>query len=53
MFGKWTEHVKSWRHTELGDRVMYITYEEMVEVKGQSRWFALLFLTYLESIYTE
>ncbi|XP_047455289.1 sulfotransferase family 2, cytosolic sulfotransferase 3 isoform X1 [Mugil cephalus] len=31
MFGKWTDHVKSWRHTELGDRIMYITYEEMVE----------------------
>ncbi|XP_070768589.1 sulfotransferase family 2, cytosolic sulfotransferase 3 [Enoplosus armatus] len=31
MFGKWTEHVKSWRHTELGDRIMYITYEEMLQ----------------------
>ncbi|XP_069393450.1 sulfotransferase family 2, cytosolic sulfotransferase 3 isoform X2 [Paralichthys olivaceus] len=31
MFGKWTDHVKSWRHTELGDRIMYISYEEMVQ----------------------
>ncbi|XP_034553802.1 sulfotransferase family 2, cytosolic sulfotransferase 3 [Notolabrus celidotus] len=31
MFGKWTDHVKSWKHTELGDRIMYITYEEMVQ----------------------
>ncbi|XP_041648832.1 sulfotransferase 2B1-like [Cheilinus undulatus] len=31
MFGKWTDHVKSWRQTELGDRIMYITYEEMVQ----------------------
>uniref|UniRef100_A0A668T4B3 Sulfotransferase n=1 Tax=Oreochromis aureus TaxID=47969 RepID=A0A668T4B3_OREAU len=31
MFGKWTDHVKSWRNSELGDRIMYITYEEMVE----------------------
>lgn len=31
LFGKWTDHVKSWRNTELGDRIMYITYEEMVQ----------------------
>ncbi|CAK6954323.1 sulfotransferase family 2%2C cytosolic sulfotransferase 3 [Scomber scombrus] len=31
MFGKWTDHVKGWRHTDLGDRIMYITYEEMVQ----------------------
>nr|XP_046255847.1 sulfotransferase family 2, cytosolic sulfotransferase 3 isoform X3 [Scatophagus argus]XP_046255848.1 sulfotransferase family 2, cytosolic sulfotransferase 3 isoform X3 [Scatophagus argus] len=31
LFGKWTDHVKSWRQTELGDRIMYITYEEMVQ----------------------
>ncbi|XP_029360862.1 sulfotransferase family 2, cytosolic sulfotransferase 3 isoform X2 [Echeneis naucrates] len=31
MFGKWTDHVKSWRRSELGDRIMYITYEEMVQ----------------------
>lgn len=33
LFGKWTEHVKSWRHSELGDRILYITYEEMVQVR--------------------
>ncbi|XP_051262453.1 sulfotransferase family 2, cytosolic sulfotransferase 3 isoform X1 [Dicentrarchus labrax] len=31
LFGKWTDHVKGWRHTDLGDRIMYITYEEMVQ----------------------
>ncbi|KAM9353900.1 sulfotransferase family 2, cytosolic sulfotransferase 3 isoform 1-T1 [Symphorus nematophorus] len=31
LFGKWTDHLKSWRHTDLGDRIMYITYEEMVK----------------------
>ncbi|XP_061675991.1 sulfotransferase family 2, cytosolic sulfotransferase 3 [Syngnathoides biaculeatus] len=31
MFGKWTDHVKSWRNTQLGDRIMYITYEEMIQ----------------------
>ncbi|XP_051920782.1 sulfotransferase family 2, cytosolic sulfotransferase 3 isoform X3 [Hippocampus zosterae] len=31
MFGKWTNHVKSWRHTELEDRIMYITYEQMIQ----------------------
>ncbi|XP_077432844.1 sulfotransferase family 2, cytosolic sulfotransferase 3 isoform X2 [Vanacampus margaritifer] len=31
MFGKWTDHVKSWRHAELGDRIMYITYEQMIQ----------------------
>lgn len=31
LFGKWTDHVKSWKHSELGDRIMYITYEEMVQ----------------------
>ncbi|KAM7420331.1 hypothetical protein PAMA_014853 [Pampus argenteus] len=31
LFGKWTDHVKSWNHTELGDRIMYITYEEMFQ----------------------
>ncbi|XP_060929710.1 sulfotransferase 2B1-like [Limanda limanda] len=30
-YGKWTDHVKSWRHTELTDRIMYISYEEMVQ----------------------
>ena len=32
MFGKWTDHVKGWRHTDLGDRILYTTYEAMVEV---------------------
>ncbi|TRY59426.1 hypothetical protein DNTS_001144 [Danionella cerebrum] len=31
VFGKWTDHVKSWRNPELGDRILYITYEEMLE----------------------
>ncbi|KAK3541253.1 hypothetical protein QTP86_017972 [Hemibagrus guttatus] len=30
-FGKWTDHVKSWRHTDVGDRILYITYEEMIQ----------------------
>ncbi|XP_019220618.1 sulfotransferase family cytosolic 2B member 1 isoform X2 [Oreochromis niloticus] len=33
LFGKWTDHVKSWRNSELGDRIMYITYEEMVQTR--------------------
>lgn len=32
LFGKWTDHVKSWQKPELGDRILYITYEEMVQV---------------------
>ncbi|KAF7651227.1 hypothetical protein LDENG_00113890 [Lucifuga dentata] len=31
IFGKWTDHVKSWRQTDLGDRIMHVTYEEMAE----------------------
>ncbi|KAL7393861.1 hypothetical protein ABVT39_017054 [Epinephelus coioides] len=31
LFGKWTDHVKGWKNTDLGDRIMYITYEEMVQ----------------------
>ncbi|XP_049439487.1 sulfotransferase family 2, cytosolic sulfotransferase 3 isoform X2 [Epinephelus fuscoguttatus] len=31
LFGKWTDHVKGWKDTDLGDRIMYITYEEMVQ----------------------
>ncbi|XP_077455606.1 sulfotransferase family 2, cytosolic sulfotransferase 3 isoform X2 [Stigmatopora argus] len=31
MFGKWTDHVKSWKHTDLGDRIMHITYEQMIQ----------------------
>lgn len=33
MFGKWTDHTKSWRNTDLGDRIFYVTYEEMIQVK--------------------
>ncbi|XP_059195345.1 sulfotransferase family 2, cytosolic sulfotransferase 3 [Centropristis striata] len=31
LFGKWTDHVKGWKSAELGNRIMYITYEEMVQ----------------------
>ncbi|KAG7317901.1 hypothetical protein KOW79_018936 [Hemibagrus wyckioides] len=31
IFGKWTDHVKCWRNTDLGDRILYITYEEMIQ----------------------
>ncbi|KAM9723648.1 sulfotransferase 2B1-like isoform 2-T2 [Menidia menidia] len=31
LFGKWTDHVKSWKRAELGDRILFITYEEMVQ----------------------
>ncbi|XP_076136866.1 sulfotransferase 2B1-like isoform X1 [Alosa pseudoharengus] len=31
LFGKWTDHVKSWRKNDLGDRILYVTYEEMVK----------------------
>ncbi|KAM9436423.1 sulfotransferase 2B1-like isoform 2-T2 [Clarias gariepinus] len=31
MFGKWTDHMKSWRNADLGDRILYITYEEMLQ----------------------
>ncbi|XP_029307858.1 sulfotransferase family 2, cytosolic sulfotransferase 3 [Cottoperca gobio] len=31
LFGKWTDHVKGWKSAELGNRLMYITYEEMVQ----------------------
>lgn len=31
IFGKWTDHVKSWRNSGLGDRIMFTTYEEMIE----------------------
>ncbi|XP_033984031.1 sulfotransferase family 2, cytosolic sulfotransferase 3 [Trematomus bernacchii] len=31
MFGKWTDHVKGWRSAELGDRILFITYEEMCQ----------------------
>uniref|UniRef100_A0A8C6NL82 Sulfotransferase n=3 Tax=Nothobranchius furzeri TaxID=105023 RepID=A0A8C6NL82_NOTFU len=31
LYGKWTDHVKSWRRAGLEDRIMYITYEEMAQ----------------------
>ncbi|XP_062841826.1 sulfotransferase family 2, cytosolic sulfotransferase 3 [Trichomycterus rosablanca] len=31
MFGKWTDHVKSWRNSNLGDGILYVTYEELIE----------------------
>ncbi|XP_013884376.1 sulfotransferase family cytosolic 2B member 1 [Austrofundulus limnaeus] len=31
LFGKWTDHIKSWKRAELGDRILFITYEEMVQ----------------------
>lgn len=31
LFGKWTDHMKSWMNTELGDRIMYLTYEDMLQ----------------------
>ncbi|KAG9335412.1 hypothetical protein JZ751_004734 [Albula glossodonta] len=31
LFGKWTEHVKSWRNLDIEDRILYVTYEEMVQ----------------------
>ncbi|KAM3873440.1 sulfotransferase 2B1-like [Diretmus argenteus] len=41
LFGKWTDHVKSWRHTEMRDRILYITYEEMLQdLDGSIRRFS-------------
>ncbi|XP_062393693.1 sulfotransferase family 2, cytosolic sulfotransferase 3 [Sardina pilchardus] len=41
LFGKWTDHVKSWRNTNLGDRILYVTYEEMVkDLRGALRRFS-------------
>ncbi|XP_041082847.1 sulfotransferase 2B1-like [Polyodon spathula] len=31
LFGKWCDHVRGWRSSELKGRVLYITYEEMLE----------------------
>ncbi|XP_061772286.1 sulfotransferase 2B1-like isoform X1 [Nerophis ophidion] len=31
LFGKWTNHLKSWKRAELGDRILFITYEEMIQ----------------------
>uniref|UniRef100_A0AAY5ET15 Sulfotransferase n=1 Tax=Electrophorus electricus TaxID=8005 RepID=A0AAY5ET15_ELEEL len=35
-YGKWADHVKSWRNPDIGDRILYIKYEEMIQVKLQS-----------------
>lgn len=43
LFGKWTDHVKSWRQAELGERIMYITYEEMVQVKLRKTAFSTFY----------
>ncbi|XP_062321516.1 sulfotransferase family 2, cytosolic sulfotransferase 3 [Osmerus eperlanus] len=41
MFGKWTEHVKSWRKANLRDRILFVTYEEMVQdLRGVIRRFS-------------
>ncbi|XP_028836819.1 sulfotransferase family cytosolic 2B member 1-like [Denticeps clupeoides] len=35
MFGKWTDHVKSWQKTYMEDRIFHVTYEEMLkDLKG-------------------
>ncbi|KAG7266646.1 hypothetical protein CRUP_032324 [Coryphaenoides rupestris] len=31
ILGKWTDHVKSWRHADLGERILHVTYQEMVQ----------------------
>ncbi|XP_051575663.1 sulfotransferase 2B1-like [Myxocyprinus asiaticus] len=31
IFGKWIDHVKRWRILDLGDRILYVTYEEMLQ----------------------
>ncbi|XP_056331243.1 sulfotransferase family 2, cytosolic sulfotransferase 3 [Danio aesculapii] len=31
VFGKWSDHIKSWRNPELKDRILYVTYEEMLQ----------------------
>ncbi|XP_035382391.1 sulfotransferase 2B1-like [Electrophorus electricus] len=31
IFGKWTDHMKSWRNPDLEDRILYITYEELIQ----------------------
>ncbi|KAF6716208.1 Sulfotransferase family cytosolic 2B member 1 [Oryzias melastigma] len=31
LFGKWTDHVKSWKLAKIADRILFLTYEEMVQ----------------------
>lgn len=33
LFGKWTDHVSSWKLAKLGERILFLTYEEMVQVE--------------------
>lgn len=33
MFGSWFDHVKSWLNAEDKDRIMYISYEELITVR--------------------
>ncbi|XP_023819616.1 sulfotransferase family cytosolic 2B member 1 isoform X2 [Oryzias latipes] len=33
-FGKWTDHVSSWKLAKLGERILFLTYEEMVQDLG-------------------
>nr|XP_057909357.1 sulfotransferase family 2, cytosolic sulfotransferase 3 isoform X2 [Doryrhamphus excisus] len=44
LFGKWTDHVKSWRNADLGDRILFITYEEMVQDLRTAVWSISQFL---------
>ncbi|XP_028836728.1 sulfotransferase family cytosolic 2B member 1-like [Denticeps clupeoides] len=35
LLGKWTDHMKSWQKTDIANRMMYVTYEEMIkDLKG-------------------
>ncbi|XP_035382357.1 sulfotransferase 2B1-like [Electrophorus electricus] len=36
-YGKWADHVKSWRNPDIGDRILYIKYEEMIQVSVSIR----------------
>ncbi|KAF6714419.1 Sulfotransferase family cytosolic 2B member 1 [Oryzias melastigma] len=31
LFGKWADHVKSWKLAKIADRILFLTYEEMVQ----------------------
>ncbi|XP_060717131.1 sulfotransferase 1C3-like [Tachysurus vachellii] len=46
IFGKWTDHVKSWRNMDLGDRIFYITYlmELLNDLRGELLMKMLFFL---------
>ncbi|XP_028836408.1 sulfotransferase family cytosolic 2B member 1-like isoform X1 [Denticeps clupeoides] len=35
LFGKWTDHMKSWQKADIGNKIMYVTYEAMIkDLKG-------------------